>query len=115
LTENCAVHELALSESVVEMVRERLGEARILRVRLRVGCLMAVVPEALRFSFEVCSRRTPLEGAALEIEEEAARGVCRSCGASFVVASPLPLCSCGSADVELAGGDQLCIREVEVA
>ena len=109
------MHELALSETVVEMVRERLGEARVVRVRLQIGCLMAVVPDALRFCFDVCTESTPLDGAVLEIEERDAEGKCRSCGAQFSVKSPLPLCACGSADIALAGGDQLCIQEVEVA
>jgi hydrogenase nickel incorporation protein HypA/HybF len=109
------VHELALSETVVEMVRERLGEARVVRVRLQIGCLMAVVPDALRFCFEVCTESTPLAGALLEIHEVEAQGSCRSCGAKLRVTSPLPLCACGSADIALAGGDQLCIQEVEVA
>jgi hydrogenase nickel incorporation protein HypA/HybF len=107
------VHELALTESLVEQVRERLGERRVVRVRLEVGRLMAVVPDALRFCFEVCSRGTPLDGAVLEIDEIAARGTCRSCGAELELLEALPLCRCGSADVAIAGGNQLRILEVE--
>jgi hydrogenase nickel incorporation protein HypA/HybF len=38
-------------------------------VRLRVGRDACVSPDALRFCFDVCTRGTPLEGAALEIVE----------------------------------------------
>jgi hydrogenase nickel incorporation protein HypA/HybF len=64
-----SVHELALTDGVVQMVRERLGEQRVVRVRLAVGADAAVVPDALRFCFEVCTQGTSLDGAALEIVE----------------------------------------------
>src|SRR5262245_26995420 len=40
------MHELALSESVIDAVVERIPDVRIVRVRLRVGRLMAVMPDA---------------------------------------------------------------------
>ena len=61
------MHELAISESIVEQVRERLPDARVVRVLVEVGALTAVVPDALRFSFDVCAQGTGLEGATLEI------------------------------------------------
>jgi hydrogenase nickel incorporation protein HypA/HybF len=109
------VHELALTEQVVEMVRERLGERRVVRVRLEIGRLAAVMPDAVRFCFDVCCRGTSLEGARLEIDEVPGRGACRSCGAEVQLADALPLCPCGSADLHVLDGDQLRIKEVEVA
>jgi len=109
------VHELALTESVVQMVRERLGDQRVVRVRLEIGRMMAVVPDAMRFCFDVCSRGTSLDGARLEIAEIAARARCRTCGVERELQDALPLCACGSADVEIAAGNELRIKEVEVA
>ena len=43
-------------------------------VRLRVGRLSGVVPDAMRFCFELVTAGTPLEGAALEIEQPEGRG-----------------------------------------
>jgi hydrogenase nickel incorporation protein HypA/HybF len=109
------VHELALTESVVQMVRERLGDRRVVRVRLEIGRMMAVVPDAMRFCFDVCSQGTSLDGARLEIDEIAARSRCRTCGVERELPDALPLCACGSADVEIAAGNELRIKEVEVA
>ena len=64
------MHELAIAESVVSSVLERTGERPVSSVRLRVGRLAGVVPDALRFSFELATAGTPLAGAALEIVEE---------------------------------------------
>lgn len=108
------MHELSLADSVVRAVVERTGEARVLRVRLTIGRLAAVAPEAMRFGFELCARGTALEGAALEIREVAARGRCRSCGRDGELPDAIPLCGCGSADLELSAGMELRIEDVEV-
>ena len=108
------MHELALSEGIVQAVRERLGDETVVRVRLEIGRLMAVVPEALQFCFEVCTRGTSLEGAELRIIEVPASGECRSCGATLELPDAIPLCRCGSADVAITGGDALRIKDVEV-
>jgi hydrogenase nickel incorporation protein HypA/HybF len=110
-----AVHELALTESVVQAITERLGDRHVVRVRLEIGRLVAVLPDAMRFCFDVCTKDTPLDGAVLEIDELPARGRCRACGAEPTFDSVIALCGCGSADVELLAGDELRIKEVEVA
>ncbi len=109
------MHELALADAVVQGVAERIGDARVVRVRLLVGKWTAVVPDALRFAFEMCARGTTLDGATLELKEVVAEASCRACGARFPVADCLVLCDCGSADLIVDGGGELRIDEVEVA
>ena len=109
------MHELAIAESVVAAVLEHSGERRVSVVRLRVGRLSGVVPDALSFCFELATVSTPLEGAALEILEEDGRAHCRTCAADFSLTDPFLLCDCGSADVELLSGRQLSVMSVEVA
>ena len=53
----------------------------MIRVRLEIGQLAAVMPDAMRFCFDVCARNTVLEGAALEIVEIPGRALCDDCGA----------------------------------
>jgi hydrogenase nickel incorporation protein HypA/HybF len=47
------VHELSITQSVVDAVTRRMGDARIRRVRLEVGKLSGLVPDAVQFCFEV--------------------------------------------------------------
>lgn len=108
------MHELAIAESVVSTVLERTG-GRVSVVRLRVGRMSGVVPDALMFCFELAVAGTALEGAALEIEEQAGRGYCRDCEAEFPLRDAFLLCDCGSADVELLSGRELLVTSVEVA
>jgi len=63
------MHELAITRSVVEAVAERAEGSRVTRVRLQIGKQSAVMPEAIRFCFDLCAEDTPLAGARLEIEE----------------------------------------------
>lgn len=109
------MHELSITQSVVTTITGRLGERPVRRVRLEVGRLSGVVPDAMRFCFEMVAAGTTCEGALLEIDEPTGTARCRSCGAEFETAEPLPLCDCGSADVAVTGGTQLRIREVEMA
>ncbi|MGZ4505995.1 MAG: hydrogenase maturation nickel metallochaperone HypA/HybF [Blastococcus sp.] len=106
------MHELAITQSVVAAVTERTGSAPVVSVRLRVGRLAGVVPDAMRFCFELVSAGTPLEGAVLEFEQPEGRARCRACGADFVLADLLLLCDCGSADVEVVSGRELAVASV---
>jgi hydrogenase nickel incorporation protein HypA/HybF len=108
------VHELALMEGVLEAVRERLGERRVARIRLRVGRLLAVDPRAMRFCYDVCTKGSAMEGALLQIDEIAARVHCRSCKSESELRDEVALCPCGSSDLDVLAGRELAIAEVEV-
>jgi hydrogenase nickel incorporation protein HypA/HybF len=108
------MHEMAIVESVIEQITDRLGATPIALVRLDIGELSGVVPDAIRFSFELAAEGTSVAGATLEITEVAAVCRCRSCAADFRPADQILLCSCGSADVEIVAGEDLRIASVGV-
>jgi hydrogenase nickel incorporation protein HypA/HybF len=108
------MHELALMESLVAAVNERVVEGRVVAIRLEIGKLAAVVPDALRFSFDVCAQGTRAQGARLEIESIDGRGTCRACGVERAVDTLFSACPCGSYDVALVAGEELRVRELEV-
>ena len=59
------MHELGMAQEIVAMVSERAGGSRVTRVVLEVGKLAAVLPDALRFCFDLCVEGTrSIEGAA---------------------------------------------------
>ncbi len=63
------MHELAITESLVDCVAENIGEARAVRVVIEIGRRSAVSAHAVRTCFAICAEGTALEGAALEIVE----------------------------------------------
>jgi len=109
------VHELAIAESVVDTVTERLAGAKVTCVHLEIGALSGVVADSIRFCFDLATEGTGLAGARLEITEPPAQCRCRACGADFQPDSPILLCPCGSPDVAVLSGEQLKIVSVQVA
>lgn len=112
------MHELSLALSIVDVAASAAAErgaARILAVRVKVGRLSAVEPDALRAAFPIAADGTPCAGAELIVEEVAAHGRCPSCGAEGVVVDPLAPCAgCGHWPLELEGGRELTIDSLEV-
>jgi hydrogenase nickel incorporation protein HypA/HybF len=109
------VHELAITEGLVDAVTERLPGARVTCVRLEIGALSGVVADSLRFCFDLVTEGTNLEGAALEILQPPALCHCRVCSHDFEPDGPIALCPCGSADIAVVRGQDLKITSVQVA
>lgn len=111
------MHEMSITMSLLDTVRAEMEKAALkeLRsVRIRVGELTAVEPEALRFCFEASIKGTFFEGAALEIEEAPLRGRCQGCGNVFRITKFERTCpGCGGSSVEMAGGNELDIVSME--
>jgi hydrogenase nickel incorporation protein HypA/HybF len=108
------MHELAITQSIVDAVSERAAGRHVRSVRVQVGKLCAVVPDAMTFCFELATAGTVLDGARLDIDETVGRALCRSCGADFELVDLILLCDCGSADVEVLAGRELRILSMEV-
>jgi hydrogenase nickel incorporation protein HypA/HybF len=115
---NSLVHELAVAQSLLEIVEQEARPyegARVKRILLRIGRMSAVVPDALRFAFDAITRGGIAEGAALEIEEVALSIRCRACEEVFIVEDPFMICpQCEAVDVELVSGRELEIRSMEI-
>ncbi len=80
------MHEVGLMENALAIAldyAQRDQAAQIHKIRLRVGTLSGVEPDALRFAFEVVTRNTIAAQAALEIESCPTRCYCSTCEASF--------------------------------
>jgi hydrogenase nickel incorporation protein HypA/HybF len=109
------MHELAITESLVDAVIARLPDKRVTCVRLEIGALSGVVADSVRFCFDIVTEGTNLEGATLEISQPPAMCHCRICGGDFEPDGPIALCTCGSAEVTVLAGQDLKISSVRVA
>ncbi len=108
------MHELSIMQSALTMALEqaqRAGARRVLVLRLRIGVLSGVVPEALEFAFEALAPGTLAEGGKLAVEPVPARFWCAACSQEFVSEDFFTDCpKCHQPSGELRGG-----REMEVA
>jgi hydrogenase nickel incorporation protein HypA/HybF len=109
------MHELSITRSVVAIVAEKAAGQKVTRVRLEIGCLSAVMPDAIRFCFEICAAGTPVAGAALEIDEIPGLGCCNDCGIEVGLDALVGRCpNCGTRNLRLVAGQELNIKEMEV-
>ena len=108
------MHELSIVAAVIDACEVASGGARVHRVVLEIGKLSAVLPDAVRFCFELAGAGTLVEGAALEIIEVPGRARCRGCGAELALERPFGRCACGGSDLEWLSGEELKIKSMEV-
>jgi len=109
------MHEMAITQSVVEAVCEHAAGRRVHSVKLEVGALCAIVPAAMEFCFGLATEGTVADGAQLDVDVRPGSARCRSCDARFEMSDPLLLCRCGSADVEVLEDRDLKILSMEVS
>ena len=57
------MHELGIAQEVVALVAEH-AQGKVTRVVLEIGKLSAILPDAIRFCFDLCSEGTVVAGAA---------------------------------------------------
>lgn len=108
------MHELGITQEVVEIVSARAGGARVRRVVLEIGRLTAVLPDAVQFCFAACCEGTVMDGAELEIIETPGRASCRACGGEVRLEQPFGRCGCGSSDLDWLSGEELRVVEFEL-
>jgi hydrogenase nickel incorporation protein HypA/HybF len=109
------MHEMALTQSVVDAVCEHAAGRHVHSVTVEVGALCAVVPDAMQFCFDLATEGTVADGARLDLNVQPGSARCRSCGANFDLPDLILLCPCGSADVEVLAGRDLRILSMEVS
>jgi hydrogenase nickel incorporation protein HypA/HybF len=108
------MHELAITQSVVDMVVERTAGRQVSLVRLEVGQLSGVVPDAMEFCYELLISGTSLEGSTLVVDQTPGAAHCRSCGQDFALDDLILLCPCGSAEVDVIAGRELRVLSVDL-
>jgi hydrogenase nickel incorporation protein HypA/HybF len=101
---------------IVETEARRHRAARIARVRLEIGRFAGVEKPALAFAFDVVMRGSVAEGAALEMIDLAGTAHCYDCGETVEIDDRLAPCPrCGGGRLMPVSGDEMRIRDMEIA
>jgi hydrogenase nickel incorporation protein HypA/HybF len=111
------MHEMSVAHGLLSILQDRAkahGIARVSRVRVKVGRLRGIDARQLRLAFEALAEGSLADGAALDIEEIAAKARCRACGAVWRAADFRFDCpKCAVADAEILGGRELFIESFD--
>jgi len=112
------MHEMSICEGILQVMEEQANTQQFNRVKsvwLEIGPLAGVELEALRFGFEVVTRNSLADGARLEIIEMPGTAWCLECSKSVPIRQRFDACpDCGSFQLQITGGDELRIKELEV-
>jgi len=113
------MHETGIATEIVRIVTESIPQdligGKVARVYLKVGKLAAVVPQSLRFCFDIVAKETPVAGAILEIQEVAVTARCNDCDHIWEIGEPVFSCpSCRSSSIEVLSGRELDIDSIEM-
>jgi len=109
------MHELSVAHAVVATVVDALPSPapRVLQVRLRIGELSGLVPQALEFAYDVAAQGTPLADATLVIERSPIVIDCPACGPQTIASAREFRCpSCGDLCGTVIGGKELEILDI---
>lgn len=112
------MHEMSLAEGILKLVEEaaeREGFQRVTTLWLEVGQLSSVEPDALSFCFEAVTQGSLAENAALEIVHIPGQGHCPACHRDTPLATLFDPCRhCGAVPVQVTGGTEMRVKELEV-
>jgi hydrogenase nickel incorporation protein HypA/HybF len=117
------MHEMALAESVIDLVEGRLAESRVRgkdcprvrTVRLEIGKLSGVDPEAIRFCFDAVARGTLVDGALLDIIEQDGSAWCFDCQRQVSLRARFDPClECGGFRLRPELGTAMRVKEFEI-
>ena len=107
------MHELGITRNVIAICTEHANGASVKRVTLEIGKLSAILPDAVRFCFDICAKGTVVEGAQLEIIEIPGMAICQQCQRPVHLVQPFGRCDCGSNDLKQIAGNELKVKEME--
>lgn len=105
------MHELSIATEIISIVEKEIEKQKlhgIKTIKLKIGALAGVDPEALRFGFEAASPGTRLDGTQLDIDWVTVKGQCRTCSREFPIDDYAFICPyCDSPDIEVTQGEEL--------
>jgi hydrogenase nickel incorporation protein HypA/HybF len=113
------MHEVGLMQNALEAAENharQAGATRVHRLKLRVGALSGVVPEALESAFAVLAPNSLAKDAKLEIEIIAIIGWCESCQKEFPCGDLINNCpQCGEPTAAIRRGRELELAQLEIS
>jgi hydrogenase nickel incorporation protein HypA/HybF len=112
------MHELAITQSMLDLVLEQAQKAkakRVGKINLVIGEMTGVVDRAVQFYFDFLSKGTPAEKAALNFKVVPTTARCHNCGKDFKLGEFDWTCPhCQSSNIEIVGGKELFVESIEV-
>jgi len=112
------MHELAITQSMVDLVMEQAREAeakKVGKINLVIGEMTGVAGDSVQFYFDFISKGTLVEGAALSFVMVPSKAQCQSCGKTFELKEFDWTCPyCEGKSLQIVAGKELFVESIEV-
>jgi hydrogenase nickel incorporation protein HypA/HybF len=112
------MHEMSLAEGVLQLIEDSAKTENFSRVKtvwLEIGQLAGVEVEAMRFCFDAVVRDSIAQDAKLEIIQTPGQAWCLHCAEVVNVQALYDACpNCGSHQVQVTGGNEMRVKELDV-
>ncbi|MCC7130492.1 MAG: hydrogenase maturation nickel metallochaperone HypA [Anaerolineae bacterium UTCFX2] len=112
------MHELAVTESILEITLRYAKQAqarRVVTLNLVIGELASIVDDSVQFYWDIISKDTPAEGARLNFRRVPFELLCLECTERFTPRGESFACPrCGSERIQVAAGEEFYLDSIEV-
>jgi len=112
------MHELAITQSMFNLIMEQAKEAgakKVGKINLVIGEMTGVISDCVQFYFDFISKGTLAEGAALSFVMVPPKAQCRSCDKLFELKEFDWTCPhCGGSSLQIVAGKELFVESIEV-
>lgn len=112
------MHELSVTQNIIKISceeAEKHNVTRVKEIRIKVGELTGLVPQAIQYYFEIASKGTRVENAIIKVEKIPIKIKCNVCNSESEVNFNTFSCrQCGGKDYKIIGGNEFFIESLEV-
>ncbi|MCX8093190.1 MAG: hydrogenase maturation nickel metallochaperone HypA [Candidatus Goldbacteria bacterium] len=112
------MHEVSIAEEIKNVVIKKLNEnngKKVKKIKLLIGEMTTIVPEALQFALTIVSENTPMEDCKVKIKVLKTKARCNLCYKEFFIRDNNFLCSkCKTHEIEIIQGREMIIQSVEM-
>ncbi|MBN1180250.1 MAG: hydrogenase maturation nickel metallochaperone HypA [Anaerolineae bacterium] len=121
------MHEMPVTQALLDLALEHAGGRRITDIYLQVGRMAAIVPDSVEVFFEYLSEGTLAEGARLHFEMVPLEMTCLDCGSKQDLSAwadqpPHTIlqnafargCACGGKNLRVTGGVSFGLVSIDV-
>jgi len=115
---NGFMHELAVTESILDIVKRHATQAeaeRVLRVNLVIGELSSIVDDSVQFYWDYIAQDTVAQGAQLSFRRLLVEVACQACDHKWHPESADWICpQCGESQARVVVGREFFVDSIEV-
>ena len=112
------MHEMAVTESILEIANRHARQAnaaRVTHVYLVIGQLSSIVDDSVQFYWDHLAQNTLCEKATLHFERIPAILKCQVCGKEYPIDQLLTPCpACESSQVKVISGNEFRVDSIEI-